>query len=56
MEQVCDKLGQDLAGESQSEQESASSLSRDQLLASFGLLHGQGQGRQPANQQKKNRR
>lgn len=52
VEQVCDELGQNLAAEGQSEQESAPSLSRDQLLASFGLLHGQGQGRQPANQQK----
>lgn len=50
VEQVCDELGQNLAAEGQSEQESASSLSRDQLLASFGLLHGQRQGRQPANQ------
>lgn len=40
VEQVCDELGQNLAAEGQSEQESASSLSRDQLLASFGLLHG----------------
>lgn len=53
VEQVCDELGQNLAAEGQSEQESASSLSRDQLLAGFGLLHGQGQGRQPANQQKR---
>lgn len=52
VEQVCNELGQNLAAEGQSEQESASSLSRDQLLASFGLLHGQGQGTQPTNQQK----
>lgn len=51
VQQVCDELWQNLAAEGQSEQESASSLSRDQLLASFGLLHSQGQSRQPATQE-----
>lgn len=51
VQQVCDELWQNLAAEGQPEQESASSLSRDQLLASFGLFHSQGQSRQPATQE-----
>lgn len=50
VQQVGDELWQNLAAEGQPEQESASSLSRDQLLASFGLFHSQGQRRQPATQ------
>lgn len=51
VQQVCNELWQNLAAEGQPEQESASSLSRDQLLASFGLFHSQRQSRQPASQE-----
>lgn len=51
VQQVCNELWQNLAAEGQPEQESASSLSRNQLLASFGLFHSQGQSKQSATQE-----
>lgn len=47
MQQVCDELWQGLAAEGQSEQVAAPALGREQLPANSGLLHCQGQSRQP---------
>lgn len=49
VQQVCDELWQSLATEGQPEQVAASALSWEQLPANSGLLHRQGQSRQPTH-------